>query len=238
MGPVEIAVVAAVVLVGALLQGTVGFGLNLVAAPVLVLLEPRLVPGPLLLCALVLTLAMTWRERRAADLSGLGWAMVGRLPGTAAGAGAVALLPARGLALALGGTVLAGVAMSAAGRRFPPSRPTLVTAGAVSGLMGTATSIGGPPMALVYQDSPGATLRATLSAFFVVGSVVSLAALAVVGRFGAWEATAGLLLMPPLLAGFAVSARTGAAVDRGRTRVAVLAVSALAGLTVVLANLP
>ncbi|MDQ3385935.1 MAG: sulfite exporter TauE/SafE family protein, partial [Actinomycetota bacterium] len=40
------ALVIVAVLVGALVQGSIGFGLNLIAAPVLALVDPDLVPGP------------------------------------------------------------------------------------------------------------------------------------------------------------------------------------------------
>jgi hypothetical protein len=50
----------AVVAVGAALQGAVGFGLGVIGAPLLVLIAPGLVPGPLLLVAFVLTLC-SWQ---------------------------------------------------------------------------------------------------------------------------------------------------------------------------------
>ena len=61
-----------------------------------------------------------------------------------------------------------------AGARYRPDN--LVAAGAVSGVMGTATSIGGAPMALIWQGHQGRRLRGTMSAFFMVGSAISVAA--------------------------------------------------------------
>jgi hypothetical protein len=52
---------------------------------------------------------------------------------------------------------------------------------AIAGVMGTATSIGGPPMALVWQGHQGSRLRGTMSAFFMIGSAVSLVSLGVAG---------------------------------------------------------
>ena len=40
----------------------------------------------------------------------------------------------------------------------------LVVAGLASGFAGTTTGVGGPPMALTYQNSDPATMRATISA--------------------------------------------------------------------------
>ncbi|WP_189219385.1 MULTISPECIES: hypothetical protein [Streptomyces] len=61
----------------------------------------------------------------------------------------MAVLPARHLALLIAGVVLVGGAASAAGFVPRQRRRSVLLAGLASGLMGTATSIGGPPMAMV-----------------------------------------------------------------------------------------
>jgi len=106
-GP-EFAVAATAVAVGACLQGAVGFGLNLVSAPVLVAIDPLLVPGPANFIGLVLTLMVAYRERSSMDLTGVGWALLGRVPGTIAGTVAVAALAPRGLAIAFAIFLLCG----------------------------------------------------------------------------------------------------------------------------------
>ena len=108
----------------------------------------------------------------------------------------------------------------------------------LSGLTGTISSIGGPPMALLYQDAAGARLRSTLSGYFVVGAIMSLAALAAVGRFGMTELRLGALLLPGAIVGFFISSRAAAITDRASaTRVLVLTVSAAAGVAVILRQL-
>ncbi|CAN5726702.1 hypothetical protein BH24ACT3_BH24ACT3_08500 [soil metagenome] len=83
----------AVVALGATVQGTVGFGANLVAVPLLTLIDPGFVPGPVIVAALVLNVLVGVRERDAVELHQVGWAVAGLVPGTAAGAAAVTLLP-------------------------------------------------------------------------------------------------------------------------------------------------
>ena len=77
--------------------------------------------------------------------------------------------------------MLVGVVLTSVGWIPAPRRRNVVLAGATSGLLGTATAIGGPPMALVWQRNSGARLRGTMSGFFLVGSVMSLVVLAVTG---------------------------------------------------------
>jgi len=212
--------------IGALVQGSVGFGLNLIAAPILALVDPTLVPGPALAAAFILTILITRRERASIDARGIRWAMVGRVPGTILAAVAISALPERGLAIFFALLVLFAVVLSALRWHPTPTTGTLVTAGALSGFMGTATSIGGPPIALVYQREQGPIIRATLSGYFVLGSILSMAVLAVIGEFGGEEIVATAALIPGLLCGFLLSRQTTRMLDRGYARPAILIVSA------------
>ncbi len=45
-----------IVVIGSILQGSIGFGLGPFSVPLLLLIDPVFVPGPLLLSALVLTI--------------------------------------------------------------------------------------------------------------------------------------------------------------------------------------
>ncbi len=236
----DIAVASLTVLVGATLQGSVGFGMGLLASPILILLDPRFVPAPILLSTLVLVTLLTYRERHAIDLYGLRWAVLGRMIGTVAAAGVLLVVPADRLVLVFGALILIGIVMSMSGlrfvparRAFVPARRVLVAAGALSGVMGTVASIGGPPMALVYQDASGARVRSTMSGFFFIGTIVSLVALRLVGRFGMYEVRLALIMLPSLLAGYVLSHWTAGLVDRGYTRRAVLVVAGAAGVAVV-----
>lgn len=234
MTPFDWLIAGVIMFAGSLLQGGVGFGVGMLAAPLLVLLDPMLVPGPLLSAALVLTILIVAREHRAIDFHGVGWALVGRVPGAVAGAAVVAMIPARQTSLVVGAMVFVGVGLMASGAHVPRSRGALLGAGTLSGFMATTASIGGPAMALLYQHSRGDRLRGTLSGFFLVGLLVSITALAFVGRFGARELEASFLLCPGAVAGFFVSGRIARALDRGHTRAAVLVVSSLAGFSVLI----
>ncbi|MEF8792445.1 sulfite exporter TauE/SafE family protein [Thiohalorhabdus sp.] len=227
-------VVEAVVAVGALLQGAVGFGVALVAAPLLMLVRPDLVPAPMILAAWCLTLLIAVRDRRGVDWGGLRWTVPGLLAGTAAAVLLLQGLPEQGVGLMLGTVVLAAVGLSVVGWHPLPHGRNLVVAATAAGFMGTATSVGGPPMALVFQRESGVRLRGTLSAVFQVGGVVSLTGLALAGRFGPQEMMAGLGLLPGVVVGFGLSGRLAARLDGRRLRPAVLAVSAAAAMGVLI----
>ncbi|MFD8523405.1 sulfite exporter TauE/SafE family protein [Streptomyces capillispiralis] len=231
----EFALLSLTVGIGAVLQVSVGFGLGMIAAPVFSLVDPALAPPVVLLLAAGVTAAVLVREGGRADLRGCGWALVGRVPGVVAGALLVVLLPARHLALLIAAVVLAGVAAGAAGYAPRPRRSSVLLAGLASGVMGTATSIGGPPMAMVWQRLTGPRLRATMSAFFLAGSVMSLAALAAAGAVGAHTLQRTALLAPAAAAGVLLARPLTRRLNADRTRTAAMAL-AVAGAVILVAR--
>ena len=233
MTPLELVGASSIVMAGAILQGSVGFGLGMLAAPLLVLIHPDFVPAPLLSAALALTLLVARRERHAIDFRGIGWALVGRLPGTLIGALVVSVAPQKTTTILVGVVVFVAVGLIGSGLSLPRTPRVLFGAGTLSGFMGTTTSIGGPPIAALYHDAAGDKVRGTMSGFFVIGLMISLTALAIVGRFGQPELALAAWLLPGAIVGYAVSSRIAPILDRGYTRTAVLTVSALAGLSVI-----
>ena len=229
----EFALLATVITVGACLQGIIGFGMGLVAAPVMVLVKPELVPVALLILNAGLTVVIIRRERAALDLSGPKWAFFGRVPGTVLGAIVVAQLQGDVLTLLVAAAVLSGVLVSIGGWAPTPTRTALFMAGGASGFMGTTTSLGGPPMAMVWQSFRGPDLRAAMSSFFFIGCVMSLVALLVVGSLDTAILMDSTALMPFMLLGFVLSRRLSRLVDARGLRVAVLGVSTMGALTLV-----
>ncbi|WP_250290216.1 sulfite exporter TauE/SafE family protein [Streptomyces atroolivaceus] len=229
-GP-EFVLLCVTVGVGALFQVSIGFGLGMIAAPVFSLVDPALAPVAVLLLAGGVTATVLLRERGRADLRGCGWALAGRVPGVLAGTVLVVALPSRYLSLFIAGVVLVGVAVSMAGYVPQQRRATVVLAGMASGLMGTATSVGGPPMALVWQRLRGPELRATMSAFFLAGSLMSLTALTAAGTVGAHALWGAVLLTPAAVAGVLLSRPLTRRLNVRRTRVAATAL-AVAGASV------
>jgi uncharacterized membrane protein YfcA len=175
---------------------------------------------------------MAWRERHAIDFRGVGLALVGRVTTTLPAALLVAVLPRANFDIVFAGLVFLAVALSVRLPRLESTRWLTVAAGALSGVMGTVTAIGGPPVALLYQHAEGPRIRGSLSAFFLVGALLSLVALAAVGRFGRHELWLALALAPGVVLGFLASRLVSPWLDRGRIRTLVLALSLGAAIAV------
>jgi uncharacterized membrane protein YfcA len=195
-----------VVYVGSVVQASIGIGLGMIASPVLLLADPDFIPAALILAVLPLTFTIAWIDRTHIEPREVGFAVAGRVPGTIAGALVVASLSDRVLAVLVAGSVLLAVVASITGRLFRPTDRSLVVAGMASGFAATTTGVGGPPMALTYQNSDPATMRATISAFFSIGTLMSLGALWLAGEVGVRQLQLAALILPAVVLGI-VSAR-------------------------------
>lgn len=226
------AAVGVLVFIGACLQGIGGIGFAMFAAPVAVLVAPMMVPGPLLLLGGLVSLMAAMREPAAIDWTLARRCIGGRIVGAAAAAALMVVLPPRPLAVAFGVSLLLGVGLSLAGRRIEANRANSWAAGALSGLMGTITSVGAPPLGLLTQQLPPATIRATIGCIITLGAAASLVMLAISGHFGWPQCVLGLALFPWVWAGFQVSSRLARRISAAHTRRLLLALVAGSALVV------
>jgi uncharacterized membrane protein YfcA len=196
----------AVVYLGAVMQATTGVGVGMIASPVLALADPAFIPACVVLAVIPLSATVAWADRHHVDRPGVGFAILGRIPGVVVGAAVAAAMTDEALAVLVGGSVLLGVAVSITSKRFSPTRTAITAAGFASGFTGTSTGVGGPPMALTYQHIDATVMRATISAFFTVGAIMSAIALTAAGEIGRRQLELAALIAPAIVAGL-VTAR-------------------------------
>jgi len=226
-----------IVVIGALVQGSVGMGLGLVTVPFLLQVDPVFVPGPILASGFLLSLLMVCRERQELNLFEVKWGVAGRVLGTIIASLTLSQLPQDQAAIAAGLAILLAVGLSFSGLSVEPAIGTLLGAGTVSGIMGTLASVGGPPMALLFQKQKDPQLRATMSGYLLLGGMASVLGLVFVGSFRLPEVQATLLFLPAILVGYALSGRMVSLLDAGYTRSAVLIVSAASSVVLLVRTL-
>ena len=219
---------------GTCIQGAIGFGTNLVAAPILALIDPDFVPVPVIISSALFNVLVARRDPGHDPWRTIRWPIVGLVPASVIGAAAVATIDKQGLSILFGVLVLIGVGLSVSGLHPRHSKPNLVVAGAASGFMGTTTGIGGPPMALMFQRHRGPDLRASLARFFGVGSLVSIIPLLILGQVQLADLGRAAVLIPGGLVGFFLSKHVARRLDHGYIRHAVLAISASSAVVILI----
>jgi uncharacterized protein len=217
-------VIGLVALAGAYVQAVVGLGLGLLTAPIVALLEPSLVPVLTLWLALLISGLNLADEHEHVDWRSTAWSLPARVPGTLVGAWLVATFSETEIGVVLAVMVLVAVGLTVHTVSVPLNPVSLSTAGFVAGATGTATSIGGPPIALLYQRERPEVVRATLSVFFFVGVIMSLVGLAISGSLGRTPSEVALVLSPVVVVGYVVGRFSRGYVDGPAFRHGVLVV--------------
>lgn len=136
-------------------------------------------------------------------------------------------------------TILAGLALIVSGFRWsgPASTPASVGTGLFSGVVSGSTSLGGLILSLFWLSGEGrnAEIRASVTMFFVLASIVSGTLLAMAGVFTGDALRLGLWCAAPyavgILSGAALFARAAPGLFRP-AMFSLIAMSALAGLPV------
>ena len=216
-------------LAGACLQGVAGYGIGTLSAPLLFLISPALLPAPLVLNAVVLTVLMLLRNRASLEIRQVRFAIGGGVGGAIMAGLTLLVLSPQGFELIFGALILTGVALSVGGLKPQLNARNSILAGAASTYMGTITAVGGPPIALIYQNQKGPLVRANMSAFFLLASFLSLAALLASGYLGQRELWLFITTLPGVIAGFLLSALFVNRMPFEWLRPIILTIAAIAG---------
>ena len=228
----ELGLAILVVIVGTIIQSSVGFGLALIAAPVLLLIDRHLVPGPLIAAALSQVVWMAYKDRHAINFSHFKAALFGRLIGTPPAAFLMGTMSVMVFDLLFAVLVLIAVAISLIHTSIRATPKNVFFATIASGFMSTISSIGGPPVALVYQNTSGSELRGNLAMLFAMGCVVSLTALTIIGRFGLQDLYYSLFLIIGVIVGVLCSGPFKRLIDKQSARPWLLGLCSLSAFMV------
>ena len=113
----------------------------------------------------------------------------------------------------------------------------MVMAGVLSGVGGTTSGIGGPPIAIVFRNVGGPAIRSTLSIVLVLGAILSILSLALFGEVTLPRLVAGAALIPLVMIGYVIAGVLRGRLDYAGVRVFVLVISAVAGAGLLVAAL-
>jgi len=228
--PQTLALASLIVFLGALTQSLIGFGLAVVASPLLYIVDPQLVPGPVIAMGFTISLLTLFRERGHLEFNGLQYALLGRVPGGFIGASLLLFAPQPILGLSIAAIVAVAVILSLYKFSLPVNKKTLFGAGVVSGIFGNIAAIGGPPMAILLSGKDASQFRAALSAFFIFSSTIAMVILAITGLLEFKHLWLSLMLLPSVLLGYLVAGRLVGSVDKDKTKMATLVLCSISAL--------
>jgi len=221
---------------GSLVQGSVGIGLSLVAAPALIAIDADYAPGPLMAGGVIVSFRHFVAERQHAKGSDLRSLFIGLPFGLAAGITFILIADTRLLSIVIGVTIVIFASVLLAGARVQRSPWSLSLVGAATAFTSSTAALPGPPLALAFSDVEGPRLRGTVGTCVCALATMLFIALIPAGKFGLDELKLLAIMLPGLAIGLGLSNWARPYLDRSWLRPAILILSAAGGLTLILRN--
>jgi uncharacterized membrane protein YfcA len=237
IAPTTLLIASIIIFLGSLTQGLIGFGLAVVASPLLYIIDPRLVPVPVILMGFFIASLTLLKQRKKLKFNGIQYALLGRIPGGIIGVILLMLAPQAFLGLAIAIIVAATVILSFLKFNLGVNRVSLFFAGVLSGIFGNIAAIGGPPIAILLAGKEANQLRADLSTFFVFSSMISLTILGVAGFVNMTQLLLSLMLLPSMIFGHFVSGKLVQRINKHQIKTFTLILCTISALTLMVKSL-
>ena len=237
MSAVEFVLAIAAVAGGAIVQGSVGVGLSLVAAPPLVAIDPTFIPGPLLIVGQIVGIRHIIVEGKHIDWRAIRNALWGLPVGIVGGLAVFELVPEAVRTVLIGALVAGSALVLLAGFRLRQTRRTEFAGGLTCSFGAMAAALPGAPLGICFSEMRPPTLRSTSSLYILIVGGVGIGILAARGNFGLHELRLIGYLVPGMFIGLAISRLVRPYLDRAWFRPAVLSVALAGGLALIIGEL-
>ena len=190
-------------------SGLTGFGLALIAIPLLLLVyEPTTVVVLVFVLSVFINVAVVWDSWHDADRRLVLALLLPASAGVFVGAEILYYADPLYIRIGVGVVVVISALLLLREVRIPGASGWIgtVIAGSTSGMLSTSTGLAGPPIVLLLasRDLPKHEFRGTSALYFLPISVVGLVVLAFRGLVDGSEISLGLLLIPAAIAGKAI----------------------------------
>lgn len=233
MSTLEIIIVFSLTAAGAIVHGSIGIGLGLVAAPALVAIDPAFAPGPLLIVAQIIGVRHLTAERHEADFDAWKRGMIGVPFGVVAAIVLLEVLSDKWLAIIVGSLTAIAAAMLLSGFELQRGPRAEIAAGGGCAFASLTAALPGPPLVCVYSDMKPSTMRPTASMLIMSVAIIGFFSLLFSGNFGGHEVKLLGYLVPGVLAGLFAARWVRPHLDRPWFRPMVLVIALVGGLGLV-----
>ena len=210
--PVDVAVGLVMLFVAGLARGFTGFGMGIVAIPLLSLMMP---PTDAVVIVLLLQVFVSLLNFRT-SVKLCHWPLVSRLTmgsivATPVGSWALLYFSANVLRFCIAVIVLVTAMSLMAGYRLKiiPSGRRVLALGLASGVLNGLAGMSGPPVVAFFLAAPVsvAVARASMIMFFLFSSALALVPLAIFGKFHVWSMAGAVAGLPVVLLGSVLGTR-------------------------------
>ena len=220
--------------VGGGVQATLGIGAGLVAGPALTVIEPELLPGPMLAMAMVVNVRNAVADRQSTHVVAWKRALLGAPLGLGLGAVVLSFTNVKTLSLLVSFFVLGAVALQLSGLKPPSGTISDYIAGTATAFSSTVAALPGTMFVVFHGHRPPGTIRGTLASFMLLVTPAILLFLAIDGRFGFRQFALAVALAPGMFLGLLLGKALRPRISIDRFRVIILSVASLSAAAVII----
>ena len=234
---IEIIVFGSVVfLASALLQGLSGFGFSILAIPLItIIMSPKTSVPILLLYSIVINVVVLISTKKAIKLKQIWLLLAGAILAIPLGTKLLIILPENLIRIFIGILILFFGFLLLAGMRIKFKRTKLVMlpVGFLSGMLGAAISISGPPLIIYFtnQGTEKQEFRGNLAIYFLLLNLLTIPVYLINGLFTAEVINFALIFSPALIVGVLLGSLLSHKIEENHFRKITLYLLIIMGIT-------
>ena len=194
-----------ILIVSSILQMATGVSVGIIIVPFLAMISYSLLPVPVVFASLTLTVMMAYQGRRHIDTDNMPQIGFGMLLGIFVAVYILKNIEVQHLGVLFGLLILISVVISIKVKSFKLGRKINYAGGFMSGLIGTLALSGGQILALLFQNHPLSSIKASLAFLYTLFSLAMLLVFYLVGEFSYDDLISGFYLMPGFMIGFFIA---------------------------------
>jgi len=194
-----------ILIVSSILQMATGVSVGIIIVPFLAMISYSLLPVPVVFASLTLTVMMAYQGRRHIDTDNMPQIGLGMLLGIFVAVYILKNIEVQHLGVLFGVLILISVLISIKVKSFKLGWKINYAGGFMSGLIGTLALSGGQISALLFQNHPLSSIKASLAFLYTLFSLAMLLVFYIVGEFSYEDLISGFYLMPGFMIGFFIA---------------------------------
>ena len=194
-----------ILVVSSILQMATGVTVGMIIVPLLAMISYTLIPVPIAFASLALTIMMAYKGRNNIDTTNLFPIGLGMIIGILFSIFILKNIEFKYMGIVFGSAILIAVYFSIKIPTFILTKKISYTGGFIAGIMGATAAVGGKVVALLFQNHPLESLKATLAFLYTLFSVVMLVIFFAFGEFSYSQFISGVYMMPGFVIGFFVA---------------------------------
>ena len=163
-----------VLVFASILQMATGVSIGMIIVPILAMISYSLVPVPIILASLTLTIMMAYKGRAHIDKENVYKISYGMISGIFIAVYFFSKVKYEYLGLIFGGLILFSVFLSIKIKDFKLNSTMNFAGGLVAGVMGSMAAVGGQIIALLFQNHKLESIRASLAFLYTFSKKLSI----------------------------------------------------------------